>query len=257
MEVVEDYTLPDLPKEMILAIALDSTDAQTIICLFCEKYIIRELEKEESRVFENLSRGNNIRLQKYYTTSNFLEEIATKYIVRETFNLESRSEALLKVMKNGELNPWLKYRTLPRDEDFAVIFRELSEKSYDIYVDLFERIGKRTVFFQKLFASYLVPGIMSEFVAEKKRGKIEARIRDIRRLFQEDFVLVLTRLYELGRHDRYFSRDFRIVAMLIDDEELKQALLLSEKVPVSSTMYNFFLYRKKDLLDVYKTTLEK
>lgn len=251
--------LPNLPREMILTIALNSTDAQTIACLSSDEYIGSQLERKSTRIFENLDRGENTRLLKRYlsTSSNFVEEVATRYIVRETFNLESREEALVTVMKNGEPDPWSKYHTLPRDEDFVVISGELKESAYSVYVDLFTRIGKRTLFFQKLFSTYLVPGIMSEFVAEKSREKIEARIRDIRRLFQEDFALVLTRLYELGGHDRRFAQNFRIVAMLLDNKELKRALLKSGKVPYSSTMYQFFLHRKKDLLETYKLTLEE
>lgn len=72
---------------------------------------------------------------------------------------------------------------------------------------------------------------MSDFPYPRDCSKLRIRIEEIRSLFGADFPKVLARLFELTNSDMELRDHFYIVTKFIDDDELKAALLLSEKVP--------------------------
>lgn len=130
MELTEDLTL-----------ARTSTDAQTVVSLAANLHIRSQLKQEKETVFENLEKGKNIKIDKPYISSNFVEVIASHYVVKETFDLDIRDYALEKALYKGVVDPWSKYETLPRDEDFEIVRHFLESASYPTYVKLFKRIG--------------------------------------------------------------------------------------------------------------------
>lgn len=78
--------MEELPTDVLYTIALNSDNAKVLMTLASNHDVRVMLQSSLSRVLENLSNGDNIYLGETSNSSDLLDIISSKYLVRRSFD---------------------------------------------------------------------------------------------------------------------------------------------------------------------------